>query len=141
LEPGQDIPFAFVFYVLTVVIPIGYLYLGIKNKDLVLLRVSLVVLAFSAFTFKYYYSLGHTEITLLMAGSLLGILAIALMRYLKTIHHGFTGENLMSHKWQLMNAEAILISQTMGGNQMGNASPGETGGGGGSGGGGASSDF
>jgi hypothetical protein len=140
LEPGQDIPFAFVFYILTVFIPIGYLYLGIKNRDLVLLRVSLVVLAFSAFTFKYYYSLGHTEITLLVAGALLGILAIALMRTLKTIKHGFTGENLMSHKWQLMNAEAILISQTMGGNQP-NTSQLDAGGGGGSGGGGATSNF
>jgi hypothetical protein len=141
LEPGQDIPFAFVFYLLTVAIPIGYLYFGIKNKDLVLLRVSLVLLAFSAFTFKYYYSLGHTEITLLVSGTILVVLAITLMRYLKAIRGGFSGENIMSRQWQVMNVEALLISQTMGGNQMGNASPGETGGGGGSGGGGASSGF
>lgn len=141
IEPGQDIPFAFVFYVLTVAIPFAYLYFGIKNRDVVLLRVSLLVLAFSAFTFKYYYSLGHTEITLIVAGAMLCILAIALMRYLKTIKHGFTREDVMSHKWQGMNVEALLISQTMGGNQMGNASSGETGGGGSSGGGGASSDF
>ena len=51
--PGEDIPLAFVFYALTVLIPVMYLYFAIKNRDLVLLRVSLVALAFSVFTFKY----------------------------------------------------------------------------------------
>ncbi len=141
LEEGQNIPFAFLFYILTILIPVGYLFVGIKYKDLVLLRVSLLVLTFSVFTFKYYYSLGHTEITLTLAGTLLILLSIALMRYLKTIRNGFTGENLLSHKWQSINAEAFIVSQTMGGNQTATRSMGESGGGGDSGGGGASSRF
>jgi hypothetical protein len=54
LTEGADIPFAFLFYFLTVFIPLIFLYVGIRNKDMVLLRVSLLVLAVSAFTFKYY---------------------------------------------------------------------------------------
>ena len=39
LQEGEDIPFAFIFYGLTVLIPIAYMYFGIKKKDLVLIRV------------------------------------------------------------------------------------------------------
>lgn len=139
LEDGNNIPFAFLFYFLTGIIPLTYLYFGIKNKDNVLLRVSLLVVAFSVFTFKYY-SPGHTEITLTIAGAILITIAILLMRYLKTMRGGFTRENLLSHSWGNMNVEAILISQTMGGNQATKTDQ-ETGGGGDSGGGGASSGF
>lgn len=140
ISEGGDIPFAFIFYSLTALIPVAYLYFGIKNKDIVLLRVSLIVLAFSAFTFKYYFSLGHPEITLTLAGMILIGIAIALMRYLKTPRNGFTRENILSEKWGSMNVEAFVISQTMGGNQP-NLEHADMPGGGASGGGGASSDF
>jgi len=141
LTEGADIPFAFLFYFLTIFIPLLFLYVGIRNKDMVLLRVSLLVLACSVFTFKYYYSLGHTEITLTLAGVFLIGITIALMHYLKSIRNGFTRENLLSEKWQSLNAEAFIISQTMGGNQSVNQDRGEVGGGGDSGGGGATTGF
>jgi uncharacterized membrane protein YgcG len=139
LEDGNDIPFAFIFYALTVLIPMGYLYFGIKNKDIVLLRVSLIVLAFSVFTFKFYFSLGHPEITFTLAGITLLITSIALLNYLKIMRGGFTRENILTEKWSNLNAEAFIISQTMGGNQVGAAST--KSGGGEFGGGGASGSF
>jgi hypothetical protein len=117
-EPDQDIPFAFVFYVLTAMVPIGYLYFGIRNKDIVLLRVSLIAIAFSVFTFKYYFSLGHPAITITLAGIILTGVSLWLMKYLKVIRHGFTRENHLPEKWADMNVEALVISQTMGGNQI-----------------------
>lgn len=117
LEEGQDIPFAFIFYGLTVLIPIGYLFFGIRNKDVILLRVSLIVLAFSVFTFKYYFSLGHPEITLTLAGIVLIGIAMSLFRYLRTPKNGFTRENLLTEKWAASNPEAFIISQTLGGNK------------------------
>ena len=99
IEPGSDLPFAFIFYALTVIIPVAYLYFGIKNKDVVLLRVSLLVVAFSVFTFKYYYSFGHPEITLTIGGAVVLAITIWLMNYLKIIQHGYTRENLLSEKW------------------------------------------
>jgi hypothetical protein len=140
LEPGTDIPFAFIFYGLTVIIPVLYLYLGIKNKDSVILRMSLIVVAFSAFTFKYYYSFGHPEISLTIAGIVLLALSIALMNYLKTMRKGFTRENLLAEKWGNMNVEAFIISQTTGGNQV-DVDTTDMPGGGGFGGGGASTKF
>ena len=140
IEEGRDIPFAFIFYALTILIPMAYLYFGIKNRNIVLLRVSLIVLAYSVFTFKYYFSLGHPEISLTLAGLFLLGITIALMRYLKTMHNGFTRENILSEKWGSMNVEALIISQTMGGNQP-TVEHQDMPGGGASGGGGASSSF
>jgi len=143
MEEGQDIPFAYLFYFLTVIIPIGYLYFAIRNKDIVLLRVSLVAFAFSVFTFKFYYSTGHHEISLTTGGIVLILIAIYLFRYLKTPKHGYTRENIMSDKWGNVNLEAFIVSQTLGGNKVDVPvpTPAETGGGGSFGGGGASGTF
>jgi uncharacterized membrane protein YgcG len=138
LQEGDNIPFAFIFYLLTVAIPVGFLVAGIKNKDIVLLRVSLVVLAFSVFTFKHYYIPGYTDIILTFAGGFLIGVSIILMRYLKVMRNGFTGDNLLSERWADMNVEAFVISQTMGGNVAHSSS---SGGGGDSGGGGVSTKF
>ncbi len=140
LEPGDDIPFAFVFYILTILLPIGYLYFGIKNKDVVLLRVSLVLVACSVLTFKYYYGFGRPEISLTVAGAIVLIISFALFRYLKTVRCGFTVENLLAEKWGEANLQAFIMSQTLGGNQV-TASESVKSGGGEFGGGGASGSF
>lgn len=113
LQDGQDIPLAFVFYALTGVIPVLYLYFGLKNKDLVLLRVSLAVLAFSVFTFKYYFSLGHHEITLTVGGLILLGISVTLLRWLKVPRYGYTRENILNEKWANSNAQAFIVSQTL----------------------------
>lgn len=140
LAEGQDIPFAFLFYGLTVLIPTAYLYFGIRNKEVVILRVSLLALAFSVITFKYYFSLGHPEVTLTLAGAFLLVVTGLLFQYLKTQRGGFTRENLLSHKWGDENVTAFVISQTLGGNEV-KRDDGFRGGGGEFGGGGASGSF
>jgi hypothetical protein len=141
VEPGEDIPFAFLFYFCTVAVPAVYLFAGIKTKNVVLIRVGLVTLAFSFFTFQRYFLSQYAEIFLMVAGSLLILGAIILMRYLKEIRNGFTSENILSSAWANLNMEAFIISQTMGGNQPEKIEVKETGGGGRSGGGGASTSF
>jgi hypothetical protein len=140
LDEGQDIPFAVFFYSLTVLIPVLYLYFGIKRKDIVLIRVSLVVVAFSVFTFKYYFSLGHPEITLTLAGAILVAISLLTLNYLKVVRHGYTRENHLPEKWADMNVEAIVIAQTLGGNQI-KVDDAEPRGGGDFGGGGSSDNF
>lgn len=117
LQERGDIPFAWLFYFLTIATPIAYLYFGIKKKNIVLIRVSLVVIAFAVFTFKYYFSLGHHEITLTLGGIILIAIAMWLFRYLKTPRNGYTAENILSEKWGGANISAFVISQTMGGNK------------------------
>jgi hypothetical protein len=114
LQEGQDIPLAFVFYALTVIIPVLYLFFGLRNKDLVLIRVSLAVLAFSVFTFKYYFSLGHHEITLTVGGLIMLGISVSLLRWLKVPKYGYTRENILNEKWANSNAQAFIVSQTLG---------------------------
>jgi uncharacterized membrane protein YgcG len=141
LSQGDDIPFAFLFYAFTVSIPLAYLFFGIKEKDVVLLRVSLLALAFSVFTFKYYYGFGHPEISLTVAGIVLTGIALILMNYLKIMRNGYTRENLLTEKWGSANIQAMLISQTMGGNEVTTVDNDFKGGGGEFGGGGASGEY
>lgn len=141
LEEGQDIPFAFLFYGLTVIVPLIYLYFGIKNKDVVLLRVSLVVIAFSVFTFKYYFSLNRPELTLTLAGVVVLGITLYIFRYLRTPKHGYTRESLFKEKWADSNLQAIIVSQTLGGNTITEDAQGDTGGGGAFSGGGSTDKF
>jgi hypothetical protein len=140
LAPGEDIPLAFLFYGLTVIFPVLYLYFGIKNRDIVLLRVSLLAIAFSVFTFKYYFSLGHPEFTLTATGAILLTITLLLFRYLKTPKNGYTRDNILKEKWADANPEAFVISQTLGGNTV-TMDESFKGGGGGFSGGGASGEF
>jgi uncharacterized membrane protein YgcG len=141
LVDGQDIPFAFLFYALTIIVPFALLYVGIKHKDVLALRVSLIAIAFTVFTFKYYYGFGHPEITLTVAGALLFGIALLLFNYLKTMRGGFTRENHLAEKWANLNLQAFVISQTLGGNQSQSNNQIETGGGGKFGGGGSTDSF
>jgi hypothetical protein len=140
LAPEEEIPLAFLFYALTVFIPLTYLYFGIRRKNIVLLRVTILALTFAVFTFKHYFLPENNEIFLTVSGALLLVISIALFRHLKEPKNGFTRNQLIMDKLANLNAEAFIISQTMGGNEV-TAEPKPHGGGGTFGGGGASGEF
>lgn len=114
LATGQDIPLAFLFYILTASIPIIYIYSGLKQKDKTLLWSGLILLAASAITFKYYFSLGHPEISLTIAGILLIMVAYFAINYLKIPKHGITYEEEKdANSFLRSNAEALIILEGM----------------------------
>ena len=113
LKPGEDIPLAFVFYILTAIVPLAYVYYGLKKKDKTLLWMGLILVAAAALTFKNYFSLGHPEITLTIAGAIMIAIAYAAIQYLKTPKHGITfKEEPDEDSFLRSNAEALLIAQT-----------------------------
>lgn len=114
IPEGGNIPFAPLFYLLTVGIPIAYVVLGLKKRDSVLIRVGLIAAAFSAFTFKYYFSLGYPEFVLTLAGLVLLAIAILAIRYLKTGRNGFTHQRLIASQFENLNVESLVVSQTLG---------------------------
>ncbi len=118
ISDGEDIPLAFLFYATTVLVPLVYLYWGIKQKSILFIRVSLLVITLTVITLKYYFSLGHPEITITLAGGLLIIISIALLYYLKHPRHGFTRDLLISDKWHSQDLTAFIASQTLGGNKI-----------------------
>lgn len=111
--PGFDIPLAFVFYAFTALVPLIYLYFSLKNKDKLLLLVSLILIAAAALTFKYYFSLGHPEITLTLGGLVMITLAYISIRYLKMDRKGITfKDDPDEDNFLKSNAEALIIAQS-----------------------------
>ena len=114
IPEGGNIPYASLFYALTIGIPIAYVALGLKKRDSILLRVGLIVAALSALTFANYFSLGHPEWVLTIAGGALFAIAALAISYLKTERNGITHERLLVSQLESLNAESILVSQTLG---------------------------
>lgn len=142
LAAGEDIPFALLFYLLTAVVPLLYVYYGLKHKDKRLLHIGLLVLAAAVLTFKYYFSLGHPQITLTVAGLLMITIAYLAITYLKTPKHGICfEEDADEHSVLRANAEALIIAQSFSQQHQVNPPPNTTFGGGKFGGGGAGNDF
>ena len=140
LQPGQSIPFGFVFWGFTILIPMIYLLFGIKNKDAVLLRVGLILVAAIVFTVRYYHAVLALEIAMLLGGAILIVIAWALTRYLQVPKHGFTKDELSTRNvMDNMHIESLVLAETF--SQQPQINEGTQFGGGSFGGGGTSGDF
>lgn len=131
LNEGENIPLAFIFYILTAIIPLLYVYYGLKKKNKTLLWTGLLLIAAAVLTFKYYFSLGHPEITLTLAGMILVIVSYTCIKILKTPKYGITFEEEPDEdNFLRSNAEALVIAQNFGGQNAETPSGTQFGGGG-----------
>ncbi|TGD58573.1 hypothetical protein [Flavobacterium humi] len=90
LAPGSDIPFAFVFYGFTFLIPLFYIFYSLAKKDKLMLYVGLAALGFSFYTIRYYYSVLPVEIALILGGCLLFAISYFAISRLKNNTSGIT---------------------------------------------------
>lgn len=142
LNEGEQLPMAWLFYILTAIVPIGYVFYGLKQKDKVLLWMGLLLVALSALTFKYYFSLGHPEISLTIGGIVMIGIAYLSIRYLKTDEHHITfKEEIDEDNFLKSNVEALVMVQSFTQPVTITNTSAEEFGGGGFGGGGSGSDF
>ncbi|MEO9850172.1 MAG: hypothetical protein ABJE80_07280 [Reichenbachiella sp.] len=141
LGEGQDIPMAFLFYGFTFLIPLAYLIWGIRNRSILFIRVSLLVLTLTVFTIKYYYSFAPPEVSITVAGGILILISLVLLKYLKKSRKGFIRDQIIQSKWDNPDLVAVVASQTLGGHQIDQSESSQIGKGGEFGGGGASGDF
>lgn len=137
LQPGQSIPYGFVFWISTIIIPLLYLAIGIQKKDLVLLRTGLILVAAMVFTIRNYYALMAIETVLVISGSVLIFISWWLIRYLAVPKSGFTANTTHDDSLFKKQIESLVIAETFGQQQ----SSGTQFGGGSFGGGGASGDY
>ena len=115
LSEGQDIPLALIFYAFTAFVPLIYLFFGLRSKDKLMVWVSLLLIAVSALTFKYYFSLGHPEVSLTIAGLMMMALAYTSIKYLVTDKNGITfRDDPNEDNFLKTNAEALVIAQSFG---------------------------
>lgn len=92
IEIGNDIPLAWFFNAYTIIIPIAYIYWGIKNKTKIILYVGLFAIVFAAYTIRTYHHVLPTEVALVVSGLFLFILAYFAIAKLKGKTTGVTFE-------------------------------------------------
>jgi len=109
-----EIPLAWLFIAITMVIPIAYIFFALKWKDRLLLWTGLGIVVLSVATFKYRFQIMPVEQTMTWCGLFLVVGTWWVIRYLKSHTNRFTfAHDPTSSNHDLLNAEALLISQTL----------------------------
>ncbi len=113
------VPFGFFFWTWTILLPLVYIYSGLRKKDAIVLRTGLILVAAAAFTFRNYYRVMPIEGVLCIAGIILLGICYWVMKYLKTPKHGFTYEDLEQDNFMdKLKVESLIVSETFSGPQV-----------------------
>ncbi len=140
-ETNTKISHGWLFWFFTVAIPLYYIFRGIQKKDVVFLRVGLLLIAAIVFTIRYYYAVMPLEIAMLIGGMFFIVISYALTKYLSQPKYGFTAAEIKSNtKEGKINIESLVIAETFS-HTTSPSEPTTTLGGGSGGGGGASGEF
>ena len=111
VTPTKDIPFAFLFYGFTFLIPIFYIIMALKRKDRYFLWVGLFTLGYSIFTIRYYYSVLPTEYAMLIGGITLFVISFLAIKLWKDKTEGITFQpDRSSDSKLLQNAQMLIIT-------------------------------
>jgi hypothetical protein len=108
--PSVQIPFAALFYLFMVLIPILYFYAAHRFKERKFLIISLLCIVFSIITYRTYHAVAPLEIALTISGALLIGLSIFLIQKLKTPQYGFSDEPSVAKNSLL---ETLITSQIL----------------------------
>ncbi|WP_166925271.1 hypothetical protein [Flavobacterium poyangense] len=112
-EISPEIPFAFFFWFFTFSVPAFYLFYALKNKDRSMLWISFIAIAFSFYSFRFYYSVLPIEVALTLGGLLLFAIAFFSIKKLKNQEEGLTFKpDRISNSNDFLNAEALIIAST-----------------------------
>ena len=113
LQNGENIPFAWLFWLLTFLIPVLYIVRGIQIKDVVFLRTGLALTAATILTVRYYYDLLPLETAAVIIGTILITVAYVLIKYLQEPKYGFTYKKEEDPNFdEKLQVESLIIAQT-----------------------------
>jgi hypothetical protein len=136
------IPFGYIFWLWMLLIPVVSLFIGIKKKNTMFLRIGMILAAASVATFRNYYHLLPIEIMLTLSGMILLALSYTIIKYLKIPRNGFTyAEPDEAGTLDSLNIEGLVIGETTSHLTPAANQPTQRFGGGTGGGGGSSGDF
>lgn len=111
LAKGEDIPFAFLFYGFTFLIPVFYIVYSLCSKDRLMLIIGLLTFGFSIYTIRFYYHILPVEVALLLGGTVLFALAILLIRKLKHKESGVTFKPERGSETDILtNFQAVVVA-------------------------------
>jgi hypothetical protein len=127
LLPSYEISLSFtlIFYLFTILTPVLYLFLGIKNKNRTLLNIGLITLALTAITIVYLGAAQHYEIWMLAGGVFLIGFAWYAIQKLKHIWKGFSYQPDLEEQHLLEHSEleAYVVSGTLSSTTSGPENP------------------
>ncbi|MCF6131405.1 hypothetical protein [Flavobacterium wongokense] len=108
---GQDIPFAFLFYGFTFLIPIFYIVYSLYSKDRLMLIIGFLTFGFSIYTIRFYYHILPIEGALLLGGILLFGGAYLAIRKLRDKETGLTFKPARGTSADILpNIEALIVN-------------------------------
>jgi hypothetical protein len=113
---GADaiLPMGWLFWTLTIVTPLFYIYHGIQKKDRVYLWVGLGLIAATVYTIRHYYPILPIELAMTIGGILLILIAYVVNTYLKNPRHGFTSAETNDRHWiESLHIESLIIAETL----------------------------
>lgn len=114
-EISPEIPFALFFWIFTFIVPVCYLFLGVHNKDRILLWIGVLSFYFSIYTFRVYHHILPTEVALTFGGLLLFGFTYFLIKKIRDNEKGVTFKpDRFDNSNSLLNAEALIIASTFG---------------------------
>jgi hypothetical protein len=137
LGSAFPLPIQLFLYAFTIVVPLLYIYFGLKRKEMSLLNAGLGAVAISVLTIRYYHQLLSIEYALILGGMVLLGVAYAAMKYWAIERNGITlepDEDVDSG----LKLESLIIAESFGKSEVDSGFEGQ---GGEFGGGGASGDF
>ena len=115
-------PFAMLYYALSIVIPLVYLFWGMKKKSISIIRIGTSASLLSVLMFQYYLFSEFTMLSAFVWGLLLISVSLGLFHYLKQDRNGFTSEALLHEDWISSDSFALIASQSLGGDTLSNTS-------------------
>ncbi len=141
IQASRPLAFAWLFWILTILLPLVYIFRGVQKNDAVILRVGVILIPAIVFTIRNYYAVLPIEMAMVIGGIVMIGIGYGLIRYLAQPKFGFTSAALANiNKTGNIHVEALIIAETFSGAQQPTSS--DTNFGGGSlGGGGATGDF
>jgi hypothetical protein len=145
INPGEDISLAIFFYTYTIIVPLLYVWLGLKRKDYTFFRAGMLLEIAGILAIKYYHSIMPPETAMMLGGIVVILIAYFSIKYLKTPKHGITFEiyKRSSREEALANIASIVASKLVADQPTVPQQDGGVGSGGGGqfGGGGAGADY
>ncbi len=113
LKEGESVPFGWVFWIPTVLLPLIYIFRGIQKRDVILLRSGLLLVAAIIFTIRFYYHVAPIEVAMSIGGVVMISIAYVITKYLTPPKHGFTHAEANDPKLAgLLQIESLVVAQT-----------------------------
>lgn len=111
-DSHTTIPFGFIFWIWTMLVPVAYVLIGIRKKSATFLRLGMILAGASIATFRNYYHLLPIEVMLTLAGMILLAASYTMIKYLKTPRNGITyAEPEELSEMDKLNIEGLIVGQ------------------------------